>query len=451
MWVVAGGLVPHPPIMIPEVGGVEARRVRRTQEAIQELGHRLCAAKPEAMVMISPHGPALWEAIPLVLQPSAEGDLGHFGAPEVRFSLSTNQELARCLQEEAEALEVPINPIRSGYRLDHGVIAPLYWLRRGGLDLPVVLCGMGFMAWPRLYRFGVAIQRAAERCRVRVVVVASGDLSHRLSPDAPYGYDPAGPQFDARIQAIVEEADARALLQIDPVWAERAGECGLRPLLILFGAFDGYRLRTRLLSYEAPFGVGYLVAQLEPEGEAPERSLLSELAWPPRRQESYLVQVAREAIKTYLTRGEKLRVTEVPPEFNRRAGVFVSLKKAGMLRGCIGTVEPARSNLVEEVIENAISAATRDPRFDSVEPEEIEDLTISVDVLEEPEPVTDLSELDPKQYGVIVARGSRRGLLLPDIEGVETAEQQLAIARGKAGIEDHEPVKIYRFRVTRYH
>ncbi|ACX51389.1 AMMECR1 domain protein [Ammonifex degensii KC4] len=451
MWVLGGGLVPHPPIMVPEVGGEEAYRVRRTQEALKALGRRLSEKGAEAAVLITPHGPVLWEAVPLVLQPRLEGDLGRFGAPEVSFSLTTDEELARALVEAAGVLEVPVSLVRSGYRLDHGITAPLYWLEKGGFDLPVVLCSMAFLSWRRLYRFGVAVRRAAERCRRRVVVVASGDLSHRLSPEAPYGYDPAGPQFDARIREIVAAADAKALLSLNPAWAERAGECGLRPLIMLFGAFDGYRLRTEILSYEGPFGVGYLVAYLEPGEEAPERCLAEELAGKPRRQESYLVQVARRAIEAYLNRGERLEVKDIPPEFARRAGVFVSLKKEGMLRGCIGTVGPTQPNIVEEVIENAISAATRDPRFEPVDPQEIEDLTISVDVLEEPEPVESLAELDPKEYGVIVVSGSRRGLLLPDIEGVDTPEQQLAIARRKAGIGPHEPVEIYRFRVTRYH
>jgi len=130
--------------------------------------------------------------------------------------------------------------------------------------------------------------------------------------------------------------------------------------------------------------------------------------------------------------------------------VFVSIHKHGELRGCIGTFEPAEKNIAEEVITNAINSATRDPRFSPVTPAELADLEYSVDVLTEPEPVTSEAELDPKRYGVIVESGGRRGLLLPDLEGVDTVAQQIEICRSKAGITPHEPVKLYRFEVSRY-
>jgi AmmeMemoRadiSam system protein A len=132
------------------------------------------------------------------------------------------------------------------------------------------------------------------------------------------------------------------------------------------------------------------------------------------------------------------------------AGVFVTLHKHGQLRGCIGTFEPAQRNVAEEIISNAINSATRDPRFSPVAPEELEDLEYSVDVLTPPEPVKDKSQLDPKKHGLIVERGSRRGLLLPDLEGVDTADQQISICCQKAGISPDEPLDLYYFEVKRY-
>jgi len=169
-------------------------------------------------------------------------------------------------------------------------------------------------------------------------------------------------------------------------------------------------------------------------------------------KEHPLVQLARKTIEAYVTRGEIIAPpAELTPEMRKRAGVFVSLHKHGALRGCIGTIEPVRANVAEEIIHNAISAATQDPRFPPVRPSELKDLEISVDVLTEPEPVESLDQLDPKRYGVIVQRGARRGLLLPDLEGVDTVEQQVDIARRKAWIGPDEPVKLYRFEVVRYH
>ena len=165
-----------------------------------------------------------------------------------------------------------------------------------------------------------------------------------------------------------------------------------------------------------------------------------------------LVQLARSAIEAYVTRGEVISPPEDPcEEMWGRAGVFVSLHCAEGLRGCIGTIDPVCDCVAAEVISNAISAATRDPRFPPVRPEELDDLDLSVDVLTSPEPVKSLSDLDPKQYGVIVECGGRRGLLLPDLDGVDDAETQVAIALRKAGIRPNEPYRMYRFRVLRYH
>jgi len=134
----------------------------------------------------------------------------------------------------------------------------------------------------------------------------------------------------------------------------------------------------------------------------------------------------------------------------KRAGVFVSIHKLGELRGCVGTFEPTQKNVAEETIANAISSATRDPRFPPVAPDELSDLDYSVDVLTEPEPVASQDQLDPRKYGVIVEAGWRRGLLLPDLEGVDSADYQIDICRQKAGITPDEPIKLYRFEVKRY-
>ena len=165
-----------------------------------------------------------------------------------------------------------------------------------------------------------------------------------------------------------------------------------------------------------------------------------------------LVELARKTIDTYVREGKRIAPPpDLSPEMQQRAGAFVSLHAHGELRGCIGTIEPTQPNLALEIIHNAIMAATQDPRFPPVSPSELPALEISVDVLSTPEPVSSLAELDPKQYGVIVQSGFRRGLLLPDLEGVDTIECQVDIARRKAGIGPHEPVRLYRFRVKRYH
>ena len=163
-------------------------------------------------------------------------------------------------------------------------------------------------------------------------------------------------------------------------------------------------------------------------------------------------ELARKAIEAYINEGKKIEPPqELSPELKEAAGVFVSLHKKDQLRGCIGTFLPTKASVAEEIISNAIESATRDPRFPPVKREEIPELEISVDVLTKPEPVSNIDELDPKKYGIIVHSGGRRGLLLPDLEGVDTPERQIAICRQKAWIGEDEPIEIQKFRVRRYH
>ena len=172
-----------------------------------------------------------------------------------------------------------------------------------------------------------------------------------------------------------------------------------------------------------------------------------------KKEESIYVKLARGTIENYIKQGKIITPPLGLPEemINQKAGVFVSLKKKGNLRGCIGTFIPTQENIAQEIIKNAISAAVDDPRFSSVNVSELKDLSISVDVLSAPEEVKDISQLDPKKYGVIVSSGYKKGLLLPDLEGVDTVEYQMDIAKRKAGIYPGEKVKLYRFEVKRYH
>jgi AmmeMemoRadiSam system protein A len=204
--------------------------------------------------------------------------------------------------------------------------------------------------------------------------------------------------------------------------------------------------------------VGYAVASFRPV-EASEDARrygdlvrgLQEKRAGRRRSESPYVALARRAVEEYVRRGKVLRAPEPLPEgLERAAGVFCSIHRGGQLRGCIGTTEPTRANIALEIISNAMSAATRDPRFEPVEEDELDDLVFSVDVLSEPEPISGPDELDPKRYGVIVTRGARVGLLLPDLDGIDTTGEQIRIARRKAGICESEPVELARFEVTRY-
>ncbi len=434
--------------MVPAVGKKQSDIVIKTRQAMLDLGRRLKESGAESMVMISPHGPVFRDGIAVNMARTLRGSLKSFGAPEVSLELENDLDLAsiirRCARDDGITTvgltEREAGQYRVDLELDHGLTVPLYFLAEAGVRLPAAVVYMALLPNDRLYRFGAAVQRAVGESGKKVAVIASGDLSHRLTRGAPAGYDPLGEKFDREMVRLLKAADAAGVMNLDPDLVERAGECGLRPVIIMLGTLDGRDVDSEVLSYEGPFGVGYLVAAFKPRS-----------AGSGEKNESFLPRIARAALESY-SRGEKYKVPpdRIPGEFSKPAGVFVSLKKHGQLRGCIGTIAPQYDNIVEETIHNAVSAGHRDPRFHPVRAEELADLEISVDVLQPPEPVSGKEELDPMKYGVIVRSGRRQGLLLPNIEGVNTVEEQISIARQKAGIAPGEPFELERFEVVRY-
>lgn len=465
MSVVFCGIVPHPPIVVPEVGRQEAEKVAATREALLELGRRVRESGAQTLVVITPHGPVFQDVVAINGTAVLKGDLDRFRASQVQFKLANDLPLARGIVRQAGSLGLTAveldEEIARRYQitlsLDHGVTVPLYFLRQAGVDTPLVQVSMAFAPPEKLYLFGLAVRRAAEALGRRVALVASGDLSHRLTQDAPAGYHPAGGVFDRQVEALLAGPDAGGLLKMDQSLVEQAGECGYRTIIMMLGALDGREVAGEVLSYEGPFGVGYLVASYQPGPERPGLSLLEKLQAGRREEirrrrsaESYLVKLARETLENHVRGLPPPEPGLVPEEFKGEAGVFVSIKKHGNLRGCIGTVEPTRPSIAEEVMANAVSAGMRDPRFHPVGGEELEDLEYSVDVLYPTEPIESLDQLDPLKYGVVVRAGRRSGLLLPNLEGIDTAAEQVAIARQKAGIGPNEPITLERFEVVRY-
>lgn len=464
MGIVAGYLMPHPPIMVEEVGGRETKRISSTIEAARAVGKEIRELSSDTVVVISPHGPIFQDALCIYDFP-LRGDLAAFGAADVRQEYVPDEDLRRHILELARQEDLPavltsqVPMKRYGLRevLDHGVTVPMYFVRHYASDFKLLPLSFGLLPYEKLYRFGMLIHDAAKTLNKRVAVIASGDLSHHLTPDAPAGFDPRGKVFDETLMSILQEYDIKKLYTLDQDLIDAAGECGLRSLWIMAGALDKAVVEPRVLSYEGPFGVGYGIATFYPvsEGKGQWEALLEVRRLQReqyRRAEDPYVRLARFALESYVRDGQ---IPALPPDLPEemlqgRAGVFVSIKKHGQLRGCIGTFLPTRQNIAEEILRNAISAGGEDPRFDPVGLEELEDLVYSVDVLTSPEPVASKDQLDSKRYGVIVKKGFRTGLLLPDLEGVDTVEEQLEIALKKAGIWPEKGYSIERFEVVRH-
>lgn len=443
MSLVLWGLTPHPPLLLPEVGRDRLEKVEATRRAVRELCAEVARRKPDRLVMVTPHGPLHPSAIGLLAAPRLRGDAARFGAPEVEIQVRTDRELALALAQEAERRKLPLLQLDPGtarryrlpLRLDHGLLVPLYYLREAGVDVPLVALSASTLPGEIHFRLGRVLREVLVSSGLRTAVIASGDLSHRLLASGPYGFDEMGPRFDGRVLELLKDLDIEGLLGLPGEMVQRAGECGLRPLLTVLGSLEG-EVRTRLDSYEGPFGVGYAVARIHPVG-------------PPRPD--LRVELARRAVEAFVREGRVLDPPDpLPLAFRERRGAFVCLKREGKLRGCIGTVAPTCPDLAREIIQNAVGACSRDPRFPPVQPAELEDLSVSVDILGEARRVAGPEGLDPRRYGIIVRSRGRSGVLLPDLEGVDTVERQLEIACRKAGISPGEPLDLYRFEVNRY-
>ena len=454
-------ITPHPPVLLPEVGGGREREIAATDRAMRTAAETVAAWQPDVIIVSSPHTILYRDYFHIAPGDGAVGDMSRFGAPEVRIQASYDTLLREEIIRRAEAEDLHAGTLgQRDPELDHGVLIPLYYLRKAGVRCPIVRMGLSGFSPLDHYRLGKCVQDAVNALGRRAVFLASGDLSHKLKADGPYGYAPEGPQFDDAVTRTMASGDFLEFLTIDPALCERAAECGLRSFQVMAGALDGLAVEPQLLSHEGTFGVGYAIALFPVTGRDDSRCyekdyLLAKndrLATRKANEDPW-VKLARRSLETYVKTGQRLTSLpeDLPAEMTtQQAGAFVSLHKNGQLRGCIGTIAPTCENLAWEIVQNAVSACSRDPRFSPVRPDELDELEYSVDVLGAPEPVDSPAALDPKTYGVIVSCSGRRGLLLPDLDGVDSVEAQLSIALQKGGIRENEPYKIERFKVVRH-
>ena len=460
MPLLAGFMVPHPPLIVPAVGRGGEAEIEETTKAYERVAEEIAALKPETIIITSPHSIMYADYFHISPRDSAKGSFISFGAPEVSFRETYDTDLVEAICDLAAESDFPAGTMGERDRqLDHGTMVPLWFIEKKYRDFRLVRTGLSGLPLTDHYKFGQMIAKAIEQTGRRTVIVASGDLSHKLQDYGPYGYAPEGPEYDKRIMDVMGRAAFGELLDFDETFCDKAAECGHRSFVIMAGAMDGRKVEAKVLSHQDVTGVGYGIGTFYP-GEAYEErhfldSYMAELKKKTeamRASEDPYVSLARQSLETYIRTGRKISVPEGLPEemLDTQAGAFVSIHKFGKLRGCIGTIEGVRDSVAEEIINNAISASTEDPRFSPITEDELKWLEINVDVLGEAEYIYSMDQLDVKRYGVIVSKGYRRGLLLPDLDGVDTPEQQVAIAKQKAGIRPDEEVKLQRFEVIRH-
>ena len=432
-------IMPHPPIAIPEVGGAETSKIEATEQSFSKAADDIVSYDPETIVIISPHSPLLADAFYISKAHGCEGNLAQFGASDPTYSYDYDTELSDEIVKLARESRIPVcYSGEDAQILDHGVTVPLYYVNQAyhvsrKVPYRIVRISPSFLPDDVLYDMGYVIERAIAHVGRRAVIIASGDLSHKLKEDGPYGFIKEGPEFDKAVTDVMKSGRLEDFAKIDKRVNELSANCGYHGFVMLAGALRDYRIKPDFLSYEGTFGVGYGICIFDCE--------------------DWYVRLARASLEKYINTGEELssRETADYPESLRRdrAGVFVCIKKHGELRGCIGTIMPTCENTLGETCALAISAGTSDPRFAPVSRAELGDLKYTVDVMGHPEKAT-RDDLDVKRYGVIVTSGNRRGLLLPNLEGVDSVEEQLEISCRKGGIDPFGNFEIERFTVERH-
>ena len=450
-------LMPHPPIIIPAIGKGRELEAQRTLDGLDKLVNnvkKLCAqpkTTPEYLLVVSPHQPYTQNALFINNAPHTTGSLAPFGAPQISIATTTPQHVLSKLVTHLQMNNIPIAVAPSANNTkDHGSIVPLYYLQQCFAKEqlpPIIFANPIGLTPPQALNLGKALRTFC--CSQKGAFIASGDLSHKLHPSAPAGYSPAGAVFDKYIIEALSHGKVERLTSLTAALYQEAGECGMRSVIALLGLTQQ---PVEVLSYEGPFGVGYCTglwqAKETPVADAPFTTFSID-SYP---------KLARATLRTFLGNQHaslNLLASHALAQQNlswqQPAACFVSIKsRQGALRGCMGTFIPTQPSLAQEIMSNAMLAGTKDPRFPPIILEELDNLVISVDVLNPPQPVKSIDELDPAHWGVIVTKDGKRGLLLPDLEGVTTVEQQLTIATQKANLSSWDGAEIVKFSISRH-
>lgn len=431
MPIVGAFMVPHPPVAVDEIGKDSNDNITETINNYNKIAKEISDLKPETIIISSPHAPFYRDAFYIIDDDYTSGDFERFGCKELFFKENVDTELKDELIKLAKEKDIPVANLHD-VPLDHGTMVPLYFIEKYIKDFNIVVVGISDISLESNYKMGTLIKEVTDKLNRRVVYVASGDLSHKLQDYGPYGFDENGPVYDKRVMEVMKKADFKELLNFDLDFLDKASECGHRSFIMMGGALDNIKVTPKYYSHQDITGVGYGICSYYPLDK--------------------YVELAKKTIDLYIREDKVLDVNTITDEelLNKQEGVFVSIHKHNDLRGCIGTFLPTKENVAEEIISNAINACSKDPRFNKVRVDELDDLEINVDELSTPERVQSIDELDPKIFGVIVSSGFKKGLLLPDLEGVDTVEEQLSIAMHKGGITENESIRVEKFTVIRH-
>ncbi len=254
---------PHPPIIVPTIGSpADLGKVSKTIEAMEKLAEIFAKSAPDTVIVVSPHGPVDFKQFTINQSPTLIGHFYNFGDLQTELIFKNDLELVDSISKECEKEKIPLRK-EAIKELDHGVLVPLYYLAKEHPNFKVLPLAYSYLDTETHFKFGEALKKAIDSQGKKVAIIASGDLSHRLAPDAPGGYSPRGKEFDEKLIELLKKKDADGILKMEQGLVEEAGECGYRSIIILLGALLGIDWQPEILSYEGPFGVGYLVVNFK--------------------------------------------------------------------------------------------------------------------------------------------------------------------------------------------
>lgn len=460
MGIVATFMLPHPPIVIPKIGKKDMKLVQNTVDAYEKAAEKIGQIQPETIVIISPHHTLYADYFQISPGKKGRGNLGQFNVPQVSVSAKFDEDFVEKLSHIADAHNVPAGVKGAVSKtIDYGAVIPLFYVNKYWKNYRLVHMGISGLPLVSHYELGKCIKETSEILGTKTVVIASGDLSHRLKPDGPNGYRKEGAEYDASVMDIMENARFDELMDFDEGFRLLAGECGHRSFTVMAGALDKTDVNVQRLSYEGVTGVGYGICVFEPGAVNEDRDMKAryikkdlERINAIRSKEDEYVSLARHAVEEFILNNKKCEVPEnISDELkNKKAGVFVTIKTGKQLRGCVGTLLPEKENIAEEIIQNAVNSAGNDPRYANIEKDELDRMEITVDVIGEFEEIFTEDMLDIHKYGVCISKGRKKGFLLPNQTGLETTEQQVIIAKQNAGLRPRDKSKMERFEVIRH-
>jgi aromatic ring-opening dioxygenase LigB subunit len=260
MSIVFGAIMPHPPILVPAIGKERIKEAEKSKQALAEIARRIKSHDFDTLVVVTPHGDVGQASVPVYTSHVFEGNFAQFGLPRPNFTFKGDPQLGLAIVKDTHLATACPETI-----LDHGALVPLYFPTAAGVKKPVLPIAVAFMPLSKLFEFGQALAKTSDRVGRKICLIASADMSHRLTPGAPSGFSPKGKEFDEQLVELVKNYDVNGILKFDPLLADEAGQDSLWSIAILLGALAGKKVEHEVLSYEGPFGVGYMVASFEPQ------------------------------------------------------------------------------------------------------------------------------------------------------------------------------------------